>query len=72
MLTGICPCCNCQCFGLALLDPQHLKCPECGIGQLVVNDNYKPPQGYLRWTPFTAASLDGNLGDKPSARNCAS
>ena len=30
MLTGICPYCEYQCFGWALLNPQHQSCPKCG------------------------------------------
>ncbi len=55
MLTGVCPYCNNRFLGIALLDPKQHKCPECGIGLLVVTDVYKPFQGYPQ---FTAAILD--------------
>ncbi len=49
MLSGICPYCTNRFFGIALLDPQHQKCPCCGIGRLIINDGFKATEG--PWQP---------------------
>jgi hypothetical protein len=67
MFIGICPHCDYQCIGLELLDPQHLECPNCGIGRLVAKHNYQPDLDYLS---FWMSILDSDIGNKPSARDC--
>ena len=69
MLIGICPYCNCQRFGLALLDPQHRKCPQCKVGHLVVNDSHKPTEGY---PPFAAGTPSINSANRPSTTDSMS
>ena len=68
MLMGVCPYCNCQRFGLALLDPKYHICPECGVGRMVVNSNHKPTEGYQQ---LRAVDLGINPGNKPSAEGRA-
>lgn len=46
MLIGVCPYCSCKRFGLALLDPEHQLCPECGAGKMVVNNNHIPTEDH--------------------------
>ena len=66
MFIGICPFCDYQCIGLELLDPEHIQCPNCGIGRLIAKHNYDPNLGYLS---FWVGVLDSNTGNKPSAKD---
>lgn len=66
MLIGICPYCNKKFFGMALLDPAHQKCPNCGIGRLVINDNFRPLEGDF---VSTVGHLDINQANEPLAKD---
>jgi hypothetical protein len=65
MFNGICPDCDYQFIGSELLDPQHQSCPHCGIGRLVINDSFRPLEGYFT---STAGRPDINQADGPLAK----